>query len=260
MRVNPINDYIKRVGAMNKVAFIPARYGSTRFPAKPLALIAGKPLIVHVYERVRAAQGLDAVYVATDDARIADAVSHLGAPVILTRLPAHTGTDRLAEAAAQVGLADDDLIINVQGDQPLVHPHSVEDVMRPFLQDYDGSFQMSTLAYAITDPREIHDPKDVKVTFNQQGNALYFSRAAIPFGRDSWEHTIYKHLGVYAYTKVFVEHFNRLTPGVLEDVEKLEQLRVLENGQKIRIIVTQYDSLEVDLPEDIARIEAAMNG
>lgn len=244
---------------MKKVAFIPARYGSTRFPAKPLAMIAGKPLIVHVYERVLAAQGLDAVYVATDDERIADAVAHLGAPVVLTRQPAHTGTDRLAEAAAQVGLSDDDLIINVQGDQPLVHPQSVEDVMRPFLQDYDGSFQMSTLAYGITDEREIHDPKDVKLTFDQKGNALYFSRAAIPFGRDAWTHKVYKHLGVYAYTKSFVDNFNRLTPGVLEEIEKLEQLRVLENGEKIRVVVTQHDSLEVDLPEDVVRIEQALN-
>lgn len=243
---------------MKKVAFIPARYGSTRFPAKPLALIAGKPLIVHVYERVAAASGLDAVYVATDDERIADAVAHLGAPVVLTVKPAHTGTDRLAEAAAQVGLSAHDLIINVQGDQPLVHPQSVEDVIRPFLQGYDGSFSMSTLAFAITDPREIHDPKDVKLTFDANGNALYFSRAAIPFGRDHWQHTVYKHLGVYAYTKAFVDGFNQLKPGLLEEVEKLEQLRVLENGERIRVVVTAHDSLEVDIPEDIAKIESAM--
>lgn len=243
---------------MKKIAFIPARYGSSRFPAKPLALIAGKPLIVHVYERVAAAQGLDAVYVATDDERIADAVAHLGAPVVLTVKPAHTGTDRLAEAAAQVGLSSDDLIINVQGDQPLVHPQSIEDVMRPFLDGYDGSFAMSTLAYAITDPREIHDPKDVKMTFDAQGNALYFSRAAIPFGRDHWQHPVYKHLGVYAYTKAFVDNFNCLKPGVLEEIEKLEQLRVLENGQRIRVAVTKHDSLEVDLPEDVGRIEAVL--
>lgn len=241
---------------MKKIAFIPARYGSTRFPAKPLALIAGKPLIVHVYERVVSAQGLDAVYVATDDERIAEAVAHLGAPVILTIKPAHTGTDRLAEAAEQAGLADDDLIINVQGDQPLVHPQSIEDVMRPFVENYDGSFAMSTLAYAITDPREIHDPKDVKMTFNAIGNALYFSRAAIPFGRDHWQHPVYKHLGVYAYTKGFVDSFNELKPGHLEEIEKLEQLRVLENGKNIRVVVTMHDSLEVDLPEDIARVEA----
>lgn len=223
-----------------------------------MALIAGKPLIVHVYERVAAAQGLDAVYVATDDERIAEAVAHLGAPVILTTKPAHTGTDRLAEAAEQAGLSSDDLIINVQGDQPLVHPHSIEDVMRPFLDGYDGSFAMGTLAYAITDPREIHDPKDVKMTFDALGNALYFSRAAIPFGRDHWQHPIYKHLGVYAYTKAFVDNFNQLKPGVLEEIEKLEQLRVLENGQRIRVVVTAHDSLEVDLPKDIVRIESAL--
>lgn len=243
---------------MKKVAFIPARYGSTRFPAKPLALIAGKPLIVHVYERVAMAKGLDGVYIATDDERIAEAVAHLGAPVILTVKPAHTGTDRLAEAVAQVGLSSDDLIINVQGDQPLVHPHSVEDVIRPFNENYDGSFAMSTLAYAITDLREIHDPKDVKMTFDAKGNAMYFSRAAIPFGRDSWQHTVYKHLGVYAYTKAFVDGFNQLKPGLLEEVEKLEQLRALENGEKIRVVVTKHDSLEVDLPSDIACIESAL--
>ena len=243
---------------MKKIAFIPARYGSTRFPAKPLALIAGKPLIVHVYERVAAAKGLDGVYVATDDERIAEAVAHLGAPVILTKIPAHTGTDRLAEAAEQAGLSSDDLIINVQGDQPLVHPQSVEDVIRPFLENYDGCFSMSTLAYAITDPREIHDPKDVKMTFDALGNALYFSRAAIPYGRDGWQHPVYKHLGVYAYTKAFVDNFNQLKHGVLEEIEKLEQLRVLENGQRIRVAVTQHDSLEVDLPEDIQRIESVL--
>jgi 3-deoxy-manno-octulosonate cytidylyltransferase (CMP-KDO synthetase) len=179
--------------------------------------------------------------------------------VILTTKPAHTGTDRLAEAAEQAGLSSDDLIINVQGDQPLVHPRSIEDVMRPFLEDYDGSFSMSTLAYAITDPREIHDPKDVKMTFDACGNALYFSRAAIPFGRDHWQHPVYKHLGVYAYTKDFVDHFNQLKPGVLEEVEKLEQLRVLENGKRIRVVVTAHDSLEVDLPEDIVRIEKRLD-
>lgn len=243
---------------MKTVAFIPARYGSTRFPAKPLAKIAGKPLIVHVYERVAAARGLDAVYVATDDERIAQAVAHLGAPVILTEKPAHTGTDRLAEAAAKAGLTAQDIIVNVQGDQPLVHPASVEDVLRPFREGYDGSFAMSTLAYAITDPREIHDPKDVKLTFDARGNALYFSRAPIPYGRDHWQHTLYKHLGVYAYTKDFVDHFNTLTPGVLEEAEKLEQLRVLENGKPIRVVVTAHDSPEVDEPEDIARIEACL--
>jgi 3-deoxy-manno-octulosonate cytidylyltransferase (CMP-KDO synthetase) len=243
---------------MKTIAMIPARYGSSRFPAKPLALIAGKPLIVHVYERVASAQGLDAVYVATDDERIASAVADLGAPVILTQRPAHTGTDRLAEAANYLGLADDDVIVNVQGDQPLVHPQSIEDVIRPFKAEDDRHFVMTSLAYQIHDPREIHDPKDVKVTFDARGHALYFSRAAIPFGRDAWHHPVYKHLGVYAYRKHFVDHFHELPLGQLEEIEKLEQLRVLEQGLAIKMVVTAHDSLEVDLPEDIARIEQAL--
>jgi 3-deoxy-manno-octulosonate cytidylyltransferase (CMP-KDO synthetase) len=136
-----------------------------------------------------------------------------------------------------------------------VHPQSIEDVIRPFKTQTEPSFVMSTLAYQITDPREIHDPKDVKVTFSAQGLALYFSRAAIPFGRDAWHHPVYKHLGVYAYRKQFVDHFHELPLGHLEEVEKLEQLRVLEQGLGIQMVVTAYDSLEVDLPEDIARVE-----
>jgi 3-deoxy-manno-octulosonate cytidylyltransferase (CMP-KDO synthetase) len=204
-------------------------------------------------------KGLAGVYVATDDQRIADAVAELGAPVILTQRPAHTGTDRLAEAVQQLGLADDDLVVNVQGDQPLVHPDSIEAVMRPFQETSEASFVMSSLAYQIHDLREIHDPKDVKVTFNAQGNALYFSRAAIPFGRDAWHHPVYKHLGVYAYRKAFVDRFHELPVGTLEEIEKLEQLRVLEQGLSIRMVVTEYDSLEVDLPEDISRIEAVLS-
>jgi 3-deoxy-manno-octulosonate cytidylyltransferase (CMP-KDO synthetase) len=239
---------------MKTIALIPARYGSTRFPAKPLALIAGKPLIVHVYERVLAASGLDGVYVATDDQRIADAVAHLGAPVILTQRTALTGTDRLAEAAELLGLANEDVVVNVQGDQPLIHPLSIEDVLRPFHAETSEDFAMSTLAYRITDVREIHDPKDVKVTCDARGRALYFSRAAIPFGRDAWQHPVYKHLGVYAYRKSFLDHFHELQPGHLEEVEKLEQLRVLENGLSVQVVITEHDSPEVDEPEDIVRI------
>lgn len=240
---------------MKKVAFIPARYGSTRFPGKPLALIAGLPLVVRVYQQVRAVAGLDEVYVATDDERIAHALKAYQADVVLTRRHASTGTDRLAEAAEIAGLTSDDLVINVQGDQPLVHPDSVAAVMQPFLTTPNPEFVMSTLAYAITDPDEINNPRDVKLTFDVHNNALYFSRAAIPCGRDSIEHTYYKHLGIYAYRKEFVDAFCRLAPGPLEDLEKLEQLRVLENSLKIRVVVTHYDSPEVDYPNDILRLE-----
>lgn len=241
---------------MKKVAFIPARYGSTRFPGKPLALIAGVPLVVRVYRQAQAVAELDQIFVATDDERIARALEPYGADVILTQRPALTGTDRLAEAAELAGVSSDDLVVNIQGDQPIVHPESIRAVIAPFSAAAEPDFVMSTLVYAITDPAEISSPKDVKTTFDANGNALYFSRAAIPFGRDKGDHTYYKHLGVYAYTKRFVDAFCRLPVGELEQLEKLEQLRVIESGLRVRVVITPHDSPEVDFPDDIQRLEA----
>lgn len=151
----------------------------------------------------------------------------------------------------------EDVVINIQGDQPLVNPRSFDAVVQPFLDD--PTVKMSTLAFAIEDEREITDPKDVKVTFDNNGDALYFSRATIPQGRDGTTgYDIYKHLGVYAYTREFLECFRSLGPGRLESIEKLEQLRAMEHGYRIRVVVTPYDSPEVDLPEDIERIEKKM--
>jgi len=244
---------------MNTYVFIPARYGSSRLPGKPLKLIDGKPMIQHVYERISKAQGLAGVYIATDDERIKEVVEAFGGKVVMTPVEAASGTDRIAAAAKAIGLADDDLIVNVQGDQPLVHPQSIEDVIAPFLADeYDKSFEMSTLSFKIVNEAEITNPKDVKLVTDINGFALYFSRATIPHGRDYWDHDSFKHLGVYAYTKRFVDIFNALPMGTLEDIEKLEQLRALEYGHKIKVVQSQYDSPEVDLPGDIAIMEALL--
>ena len=244
---------------MNTYVFIPARYGSSRLPGKPLKLIDGKPMIQHVYERISKAQGLAGVYIATDDERIKEVVEAFGGKVVMTPIEAASGTDRIAAAAKAVGLNDDDLIVNVQGDQPLVHPESIEDVIAPFLaEDYDKSFEMSTLSFKIINEAEITNPKDVKLVTDVNGFEVYCSRATIPHGRDYWDHDSFKHLGVYAYTKRFVDLFNSLPMGTLEDIEKLEQLRALEYGHKIKVVQSQYDSPEVDLPGDIAIMEALL--
>ena len=242
---------------MRVVVIIPARYGSTRFDGKPLAAICGKPMIQWVYQRAKQAECVDAVYVATDDRRIRDVVERFGGNVVMTAAQCRSGTDRVAEAAAQLELGMKDVVVNIQGDQPLVDPLSFDAAVQPFYDD--PSIKMSTLAFAIVDNREISDPKDVKVTFDNNGDALYFSRATIPYGRDSSNgYDIYKHLGVYAYTREFLECFRSLAQGRLEMIEKLEQLRAMEHGHRIRVVVTPYDSPEVDLPEDIQRIEEKM--
>jgi len=239
---------------MKVAVIIPSRYGSTRFKAKPLARIAGKSMIRRVYEQARKAANVTHVVVATDDERIFDAVKAFGGDVVMTSEDIRSGTDRVGEAAGKIGLEPDDVIINVQGDQPLLDPRCLDDVSRPFFDN--PSLEMSTLAFNIVNPDEITNPKDVKVTFDTQGYALYFSRSPIPFGRDpEKKFDVYKHLGVYAYTRRFLDTFRKLPEGRLEDIEKLEQLRALEYGHRILVVVTPYDSPEVDLPEDIQRIE-----
>jgi len=237
------------------VAVIPSRYASTRFEGKPLATISGKRMIQRVYERIRSSRVVADVVIATDDLRIADAVSAFGGRSMMTSRDHRSGTDRVAETAEKLGLRGDDIVINIQGDQPLIHPISAAEVIEPMLQD--PKVKMATLAFAIVNPREITDPKDVKVVFDTDGFALYFSRSSIPFSRDSGAvFPIYKHLGIYAYTADFLEIFRNLPQGNLEKIEKLEQLRALEHGHKIKVVVTRHDSPEVDLPVDIPRIEA----
>lgn len=245
-------------GLGSAVAIVPARYGSSRFEGKPLAPIGGRPMIQHVVERAAAAEGIDAVYVATDDPRIVDAVKGFGGRSLLTSSDNRSGTDRVGEAAERLGLSGEDIVVNIQGDQPLMNPRCLEQLLSPF-RDGSGDVEMTTLAFRIVDASEITNPKDVKVVFSQGGMALYFSRAPIPWGRDGDSpFDTFKHLGFYAYTCRFLERFRDLPTGRLEEIEKLEQLRALEHGLPIRVVVTDYDSPEVDLPGDIPRIEAIL--
>jgi 3-deoxy-manno-octulosonate cytidylyltransferase (CMP-KDO synthetase) len=239
---------------MKIVVIIPSRYGSTRFSGKPLARIFGKPMIQCVYERAASAGIVDQVVVATDDTRIFSAVTGFGGKAIMTAVENRSGTDRVAEAAEKLNLSANDIVVNIQGDQPCIHPSCIQEAAAPLIENPD--IQMSTLAFKITHPEEITNPKDVKVTFDALGNALYFSRAAIPFGRDAATvFDTYKHLGIYAYTRRFLDIFRSLPDGRLENIEKLEQLRALEYGHHIRVMVTVHDSPEVDVPEDIKRIQ-----
>lgn len=240
---------------MKATLIIPARFGSSRFPGKPLALINNKPMIQHVYERASLAEGVSNIYVATDDERIANTVTAFGGKVVMTSANAASGTDRLQQAAEILNLADDELIINLQGDQPLINPQCIEQLIRLFHEE-PGEFHMATLGVAIKDLDERDDPMHVKMVFDNQDFAIYFSRAKIPFGRDINDYPLYKHLGIYAYTKGFLNTFAKLPVGRLEAIEKLEQLRALENGFKIKVAIGDFSSPEVDVPADIAKCEA----
>lgn len=239
------------------IAVIPARFGSSRLGGKPLVNIAGKPMIQRVFEQSQKSSVVTRTIVATDDERIVSAVKAFGGEALMTPDTCRSGTDRVAETAKMLGAAAEDIIINIQGDQPVFDPRSLDDLIRPF--DQNPGLAMSTLAYKIQNPREITDPKDVKVVFNRQGFAMYFSRAQVPFPRDGQTGVdYYKHLGFYAYTKAFLDRIVTLDSGACEQVEKLEQLRVLEYGFPIKVAVTPYDSPEIDLPEDIERVEAIL--
>jgi 3-deoxy-manno-octulosonate cytidylyltransferase (CMP-KDO synthetase) len=241
------------------IAIIPSRFGSSRLQGKPLMPIAGKPMIQRVYEQARKASVVTRVWVATDDPRIVQAVESFGGNAVMTSDACRSGTDRVAETADILKLGPDDIVINIQGDQPVFDPRSLDDLIAPF--DRIPDLVMSTLAYKIQEPKEITDPKDVKVIFDTRGNALYFSRAQIPFPRDVNTATdYYKHLGFYAYKKSFLDHFVTLSTGRCESVEKLEQLRALEHGFSIHVALTAFDSPEVDLPEDIVRVEKLLAG
>ena len=242
---------------MKIVAVIPARYGSTRFAGKPLALIKGKPMIQWVYEIAKNGKGVSDVVVATDDQRIVDAVARFDGRAMMTGEENRSGTDRVAEAAQKMGLLPDDIVVNIQGDQPAFVTAHIDGVVNPLL--HKGGAEMTTLAFKIVDPQEITNPKDCKVIFDSQGYALYFSRSPIPCARDiDTVFDTYKHLGIYAYTKRFLDTFRKLPTGALETIEKLEQLRALEHGHRIKVAVTEYDSPEVDVPADIPLIEALM--
>lgn len=241
------------------VAIIPARYHSNRFEGKPLAKIMGKPMIQHVYERAAAVTMLSRVAVATDDERIAQCVRDFGGEVVMTRSDHVSGTDRLAEAASLMGIGEQDVVVNIQGDQPLFEAEVISQVATPLLDD--PALPMSTLIYKIVRKEEINDPNHVKTVFDRHNNALYFSRSSIPFQRNPEEKvspTYYKHLGFYAYRKGFLLTFVGLPEGEWERFEKLEQLRALEYGYNIRVVLTSHDSVEVDTPKDLERVEEIM--
>ncbi len=241
------------------VAIIPARYHSNRFEGKPLALINGKPMIQHVVERAKTVDLLSRVVVATDDQRIADCVAGFGGEFVITRSDHVSGSDRLAEAAELLEISEHDVVVNIQGDQPFFDAQVIEQVARPLLDD--PSLPMSTLIYKIVRPEEIDDPNHVKTVFDHENNALYFSRSPVPFQRNPEEGivpTYYKHLGFYAYRKGFLLTFVALPEGEWERFEKLEQLRALEYGYRIKVILTEHDSIEVDTPEDLKRVEESI--
>jgi len=239
---------------MQVVAVIPARYSSTRFPGKPLVPIHGKPMIQWVYERTCRARLVDRVIVATDDQRIADAVTAFSGEFCMTSDQHPTGTDRLAEVA---GKLDAELIVNVQGDEPLIDPVMIDQAIQPLLDD--DSIKMGTLAAPVTSPEEYRNPNVVKVVVDRQGFALYFSRAPIPHDRDHSTgpvpSTARKHIGLYVYRREFLLKYASLAETELEQLEKLEQLRALEHGVPIRVVDTTAGCIGVDTPEDLARIE-----
>src|SRR5580704_5342353 len=235
------------------LAVIPARYASARFPGKPLAQIAGKPMIQHVVERLREASKISRIVVATEDPRIQDAVTSFGAEAILTRADHRTGTDRVAEVAVHIPA---EIYVNVQGDEPLIDPDTVDAVVQSMLDDL--SAQIGTPCSAITIPNEIMDPNVVKVVSDFDGNALYFSRAPIPWVRDTGakvDARHWKHIGVYGYRRDALLEFPTLPPGELERIEQLEQLRWLENAFHIAVVETEYDAISVDVPADVERVE-----
>ena len=245
---------------MRIVGIIPARFASTRFPGKPLHLIAGKPLVQHVVERCRLSRALAEVVVATDDPRIADAVRPF-ARVEMTRPEHPSGTDRIAEAAGRIGA---DACVNIQGDEPLMDP-AVIDAVAALLQTAD----MSTAATPLKDPRDLDNPNVVKVVVGMDGHALYFSRSTIPFVRDAMGRgaperlqafPYLRHLGIYGYRRDALQRIVSWPPSPLEQAEKLEQLRALEHGLRIAVARVDHEGIGVDLPSDVARVEAILGG
>jgi 3-deoxy-manno-octulosonate cytidylyltransferase (CMP-KDO synthetase) len=240
---------------MRIIGIIPARYASTRFPGKPLVFIAGKPLIQRVVERCRQAKSLSEIIVATDDERIAD-IARQFCRVEMTREDHPSGSDRIAEVAAR---ADCDAIVNIQGDEPLIDPAVIDAVAGALARE-----EMSTAATPIRNPAEYDNPNVVKVVVNAAGRALYFSRRTIPYLREAASRSaneqlaafpFLKHLGIYGYQRETLLRLVKFPMSPLEQAEKLEQLRALENGIQIAVVKVDYDSVGVDVPEDVARVE-----
>jgi len=251
------------------IAVIPARWASSRFPGKPLAIIHGKPMIQWVVEQTGKARTVSEVIVATDDDRIALAVQDFGGSAVMTSSDHLSGTDRVAEVAESRNC---EIVVNVQGDEPLIPPENIDRVVASLLGD--ETIEVSTLMMRIDSVEDLANPDICKVVVDHRGNALYFSRAPVPFDRDGWTKDFkdgesiwpkdmdvkaYKHIGLYAYRKSFLMEFPRLRVSQLETIEKLEQLRILENGISIRVVETCKGSIGVDRKEDLAAVEKELD-
>lgn len=234
------------------VAVIPARYASSRFPGKPLAKIHDKPMIQWVYERVKNVEKINEVYVATDDERIFNEVKSFGGKVIMTSEGHKSGSDRVCEAISKID-ENIDIVLNIQGDEPMIKKEMINELISAF---EDDSVNMATLKKRIYNEEDINNPNIAKVITDENNDAIYFSRSTIPYNRDGIKNIKYfKHIGIYGYTKKFLLEFAELTQGRLEILEQLEQLRAIENGYKIRVIETEYESIGVDLLEHIEKVE-----
>jgi 3-deoxy-manno-octulosonate cytidylyltransferase (CMP-KDO synthetase) len=234
---------------MKIIGIIPARYGSTRLHAKPLAVIHGKPMVQHVFENASRSRLLSMVIVATDDKRIFETVMGFGGNAVMTSRSHKSGTDRVGEAARKMKC---EIAVNIQGDEPYVHPANIDRAIEPLLKDKD--INVSTLCYRISDKKDISNPNIVKVVLDNDNFALYFSRSVIPHNRDGSKVTYYKHLGLYVYRNSYLQKLVKLKPVKIETAEKLEQLRVLVNGERIKVVETKIDSHSVDTKEDLKKI------
>lgn len=236
---------------MKLIAMIPARYGATRFPAKLMQDLCGKPVIVHTYQRVADTNLFDQVYVVTDDDRIENAIHEVGGKVIRSQKEHNSGSDRLAEASKNLEV---DIIVNVQGDEPFTDVENLQKIIDIFANDSQQNIAVASLMERITNPEDIANPNNVKVVVNKFNEALYFSRSVVPFPRDpNTAVPYYKHIGIYAYRKDALQQFTQLPPSLLEETEKLEQLRYLENGFKIRLALTNIPTIGIDTPEDLEK-------
>jgi len=245
---------------MDVIGVIPARYNATRFHGKLLADLCGKPVIQHTWENAKKSKSIEDLIIATDDKRIFNAAKGFGAKVMYTSKAHKSGSDRLTEVTSSI---DAKVVVNIQADEPLIRPAMIDDVVSPLLKDKD--IEMATLCHKIRKEHELFDTNIVKVVMDRRGFALYFSRATIPYkprsitnGQRLSNH--YKHIGLYAYTKDFLFTFKSLPQSRLERIEKLEQLRVIENGYRIKVVETRFDTIGIDTPEDLLKATELIKG
>ena len=236
---------------MTILAVIPARWASTRLPGKPLIEIKGKPMVQHVWENAKKSKLIDEVLVATDDKRVFDCVTGFGGKAVMTEKKHQSGTDRIGELAKKIKC---DIIVNIQGDEPFISPTNIDKAIQPLLTD--KKLNVSTLCFKIKDKKEITDPNVVKAVMDNNNNALYFSRNPVPYYRDGNKKVnYYKHIGLYVYRKNYLLKLIRLKQTKAEKAEKLEQLRILESGERIKVVVTKTDSISIDTRADLKNLK-----